>query len=336
MSPTSTDYSPPWYLGIDLGTGGLKVGAIAADGRMMASAFRSIDSVVTPDGGNEQDPQAWCVALVSASREVTEIMVPGHDGPQGTCRGVGITGQWGSTVPVDSEGRADVLHQMASIPGLRRGSYLIANNHETGGATLRWLRDGVLRADDGLGQAPDDYDAITAAASRSMPGAGGVIYTPWLKGERSPVENPHLRASFLNMSIDTTRADLIRSVLEGVAYNARWLLEATESFAGRSLDGLRLFGGGAKSDLWAQIHADVIGRPIVRLDDSLDVNVRGAAWFAALSLGHLTEEPLARTPPPSTVFSPNPSAGLAYRPLYAEFTRLARAQRSMFKRLNRS
>ena len=167
-----------------------------------------------------------------------------------------------------------------------------------------------------------------------MPGAGGVIFTPWLKGERSPVENPHLRASFLNMSIDTTRADLIRSVLEGVAYNARWLLEATESFAGRSLDGLRLFGGGAKSDLWAQIHADVIGRPILRIDDSLDVNVRGAAWFAALALGHLTEAALAQTPPPATIFSPNPSASTSYGPLYAEFTRLAKTQRSMFKRLN--
>ena len=539
MSPPSTEHSPPWYLGIDLGTGGLKVGAITADGRLVASAFRSIDTVTTPDGGNEQHPEDWCSALVSASREVTEIMRSAPLGPQGICRGIGITGQWGSTVPVDSEGGAvgpcilwsdhrgalwskkltggavdvagfgpkkivtwirlaggapskegadptghvqflrharpeidaktayhlepvdfigawltgrvaatpasmvlswltdnrpnatctyhpelvrlarrvfsqlpplrptgsvlgpvlhqravelgldagrgeadddaaievvcglpdlhtaalgtggiadfaghiaistsawvsapvpfkktDAFHQMASIPGLRRGSYLIANNHETGGATLRWLRDSVLRANDGLGQAPDDYDALTSAASRSMPGAGGVIFTPWLKGERSPVENPHLRASFLNMSIDTTRADLIRSVLEGVAYNARWLLEATESFAGRSLDGLRLFGGGATSDLWAQIHADVIGRPILRIDDSLDVNVRGAAWFAALALGHLTEAALAQTPPPATIFSPNPSASASYRPLYAEFTRLAKAQRSMFKRLN--
>ena len=74
------------------------------------------------------------------------------------------------------------------------------------------------------------------------------------------MEDPNLRASFVNVSISTTRSDLIRVVLEGVAYNARWLLEATESFAGQSLTGLRLFGGAATSDLWSQIYADVIGR----------------------------------------------------------------------------
>src|SRR5665647_3551052 len=176
--------------------------------------------------------------------------------------------------------KADVIHQMASIPGLREGSYVIANNLETGGSALRWLRDAVL-TDGG-------YDTLTAEAATAAPGSGGVIFCPWLNGERSPVSDENLRASFLNVSVATTRADLIRAVLEGVAYNARWLLEATEKFAGRPLDGLRLLGGGATSDLWCQIHADVIGRPIHQVADPVNVNLRGAAWFAALHLGHLT------------------------------------------------
>src|SRR5262249_53062673 len=155
--------------------------------------------------------------------------------------------------------KTDVLHQMASVPGLRAGSYLIANNHETGGAALRWLRDSVIEG--------RDYDALTAEAAGTAAGSGGVIFAPWLSGERSPVSDEHLRASFLNISLATTRADLIRSVLEGVAYNSKWLLEATEKFAGQPLDGLRLLGGGAVSDLWCQIHADVIGRPIHQVAD---------------------------------------------------------------------
>jgi xylulokinase len=232
--------------------------------------------------------------------------------------------------------KTDVIHQMTSIPGLKSGSYLIANNHETGGATLRWLRDSILTGDDGLGNPDLSYDAITSAAAGSAPGSGGVIFAPWLKGERSPVEDRNLRASFLNLGLSSTRADLVRAVLEGVAYNTLWLLEATEKFAGRELDGLRILGGGAQSDLWCQIHADVIGRPILQVADPLNVNVRGAAWFAAIALGHLRAEELGAIAPKATTFTPSPEATNAYKPLYAEFVRLAKSQKSMYKRLNGS
>ena len=230
--------------------------------------------------------------------------------------------------------KTDVMHQMTSIPGIRSGSYLIANNHETGGATLRWLREAVLTGDDGLGNPDLSYEAITVAASQSRAGSGGVIFAPWLKGERSPVEDRNLRASFLNIGLSTTRADLVRSVLEGVAYNARWLLEATEKFAGRELDGLRILGGGAQSDLWCQIHADVTGRPIHQVSDPLNVNVRGAAWFAAISLGHLRAEELSVIAPTARILHPDPAANATYAPLYAEFVRLAKSQKAMYKRLN--
>ncbi|MCU1396562.1 MAG: glpK 1 [Ilumatobacteraceae bacterium] len=227
--------------------------------------------------------------------------------------------------------KTDITHQMASVPGLRSGSYLIANNHETGGAALRWLRDSVLTVGDGF---QGGYDALTAEAAGAPAGSGGVVFCPWLSGERSPVSDANLRASFLNVSMGTTRAHLVRAVLEGVAYNARWLLEATEKFAGRPLDGLRLLGGGATSDLWCQIHADVIGRPILQVADPVNVNVRGAAWFAALHLGHLTLDEITAASPASTVFTPIRANTDAHAPLYAEFVQLAKAQRAMYRRLN--
>ena len=233
--------------------------------------------------------------------------------------------------------KADVFRMTASVPGLRAGSYLIANNHDTGGAALRWLRDEVLTGPSPAGSrnhSGPDYDAITSEAATSPSGSGGVIFCPWLNGERSPVSDDNLRAGFLNVAMSTNRADLIRSVLEGVAYNARWLLEATEHFAGRPLDQLRLLGGGAVSDLWCQIHADVIGRPIHQVADPLNVNVRGAAWFAAMHLGHLSLDEIGRRSPTARVFLPSASAGRAHAPLYAEFVRLAKSQRSMYRRLN--
>ena len=230
--------------------------------------------------------------------------------------------------------KADVFRMTASVPGLRSGSYLIANNHETGGAALRWLRDEVLSGIGGVADTAPDYDAITAEAATAPTGSGGVIFCPWLNGERSPVSDDNLRASFLNVSISTGRADLIRSVLEGVAYNARWLLEATEHFAGRPLESLRLLGGGAVSDLWCQIHADVIGRAIHQVADPLNVNVRGAAWFAAMHLGHLSLDEISNRAPTARVFEPSSAAGRIYAPLYAEFVRLAKSQRSMYRRLN--
>ena len=229
--------------------------------------------------------------------------------------------------------KTDVLRQMASIPGIRPGSYLIANNHETGGATLRWFREAMYGADDGPGS-PPSYDEITEAAAAVPPGAGGVMFTPWLKGERSPVDDRTLRGSFLNLSLSTDRAALSRAVLEGVAFNAAWLLEATEKFAGRPLDGLRILGGGAQSDLWCQIHADVVGRPIGRTADPMHVNVRGAAWFAALALGHLTMDDVARRAPAVSTFSPDPSAARVYAPMYQEFRRVYRQQKAMYRRLN--
>ena len=230
--------------------------------------------------------------------------------------------------------RTDALRSIASIPSIAPGSYLIANNHDTGGACLRWFREQIL----GNGQpsaATPSYDDITTMASGVPSGSGGVIFAPWLKGERSPVDDRNLRASFLNVSLQTTQSAMARSVLEGVAYNARWLLEATEKFAKRPLSVLRILGGGAQSDMWCQIHADVIGRPVERVESPLHTNVRGAALFAAVSLGHCSLSDAGSRSRVDRTFVPHPPSTVAHDPLYREFVRLAKSQKQMYARLNR-
>lgn len=244
------------------------------------------------------------------------------------------TSSWlGCVVPFK---KTDIFHQIATVPGLTPDRYLVANNHETGGACLQWLRDQIIAPDDGLtGSGPrPSFAGLTAVAEGVAPGAGGIIFTPWLSGERSPVDDRNARGGFHNLSLGTTRADLVRAVLEGVAYNSRWLHEAVEKFAKQRLDHVRLIGGGAQSDLWCQIHADVLDRTIERVADPVDANLRGAALYAGLALGAVRPDEVRGLVAVDAVFRPDPARRAAYARLYAEFPKLYKAQKGMFRRLN--
>ena len=107
-------------------------------------------------------------------------------------------------------------------------------------------------------------------------GAGGVLFTPWLNGERTPVDDHLVRGGWLNIGLDTTRAQLARATLEGVALNVRWMQGPVERFARRRLDPMAFVGGGARSELWCQIMADVLDREVRQIADPIDANVRGA------------------------------------------------------------
>jgi xylulokinase len=243
--------------------------------------------------------------------------------------------------------KTDALRQIASVPGLTGDRYLVVDNHETAGLCLQWFRDNVAAADVPFGAPKSDvptsgaptsgaptFDALTSLASSAPAGSNGVLFTPWLAGERSPVDDRRARGGFHNLSLSTTRADLVRAVLEGVAYNSRWLHDAVERFVKRRLDPIRILGGGAISDLWCQIHADVMGRTIERVADPLRANLRGAAMFAGLALGAVELEEIASLVPVDARFVPDARRVDAYERLYAEFPRLYRAQRAMFHRLD--
>jgi xylulokinase len=262
------------------------------------------------------------------------------------------------SLPVDRK-RTDVRHGMATIPGLE-GGYLLANNHDTSGLCLQWLRDNIVAADDGLfgpapgagsdgavgpdgdpGEGPEpgppacSFDDLTALAATSPPGARRVIFTPWLEGERTPVSDSHLRGGFHNVSLATTRADLVRAVMEGVAYNDHWLHGYVERFAGRRLDPVRIVGGGAQSDLWCQIHADVMDRTIERVADPMHAQLRGAAMLAGMSLGHVDRSEVRDLVEVDATFTPDAANRAVYDRLSAELPNLYASQRKMFRRLNR-
>jgi len=228
--------------------------------------------------------------------------------------------------------RTDPVRQIATVPGILPGMRLVANNQESGGRALEWLRDCLD------GDAPGDptpFDELTALAATADPGSGRVLFTPWLAGERSPVDDRSARGGFHNLSLRTTRADLVRSVLEGVAFNSRWLARAVERFVGQPLGTVRAVGGGARSDLWCAIYADVLDRPVEQVADPVLANLRGAALIAAMTLGAVQPVELRGLVPVAATHRPDPDAVAVYDQLAAEWPALYSAQKRTFARLAR-
>jgi xylulokinase len=233
--------------------------------------------------------------------------------------------------------KTDLFHGVASLPSPLPGKYYVADEQEVAGATLNWLRDNVLFPGDALraAPAPDDfYPLLDDVAGTAPTGSNGVIFTPWLNGERTPVDDHRLRGGWHNLSLQTNRADLVRAVLEGVAYNSRWLLEVVEKFTGKPFPSLTFIGGGAQSRLWCRVMADVLDRPIRQVEHPIRANARGAAALAALALDRATLDDIARSVRTVETFSPDPGARPAYDELYREFRAIHKQTKGIYARLH--
>jgi xylulokinase len=212
----------------------------------------------------------------------------------------------------------------------------------TAGANLTWLRDKVVEYDDplvGAGHVSRDEGSIFKAFDTIIPtvppGANGVLYTPWLYGERAPVDNPDLRAGFLNISLDTNRSDLLRAVFEGVALNTRWLAEAVDRFLGRRVTSMVITGGGARSESWCQIFADVLGIEIRRDAEPVAVNARGAGWIGAVGAGMISFPEISDLRRDDRVFSPSASNHATYERLFGVYQNLHKHLAPVYRQLNR-
>jgi xylulokinase len=222
--------------------------------------------------------------------------------------------------------RTDLMHNQAALPSAIPGRYFLANEHEVGGGALLWLRDQA--------QMVRDLDEANELAASSPTGSNGVIFTPWLNGERTPVDDHTIRGGWTNLSLGTNRADLVRSVFEGVAFNSKWLLDCVESFIKQPLDGFNFIGGGARSDLWCQMHADVCDRAVRRVAEPQHANARGAAFVAWLALGRRNLDDLNRAVHIEAEFQPDPDARSIYAPMFKEFLKLYKAHKPIHARLN--
>ena len=229
------------------------------------------------------------------------------------------------------------LTGLASIPCAVPGRYLLTALQATAGGNLTFLRDNILYHKDELMQeqtVPDIFKVLDHIAARSPAGSNGVLYTPWIWGERAPVNDVHLRAGLYNLSLHNTRADVLRAFLEGVAYNTRWLLKPVEKFLGRPVETLHLVGGGATSDLWCQILADVLNVSVKQVQDPVQANVRGAAWIAAVGLGEISFDDIPSLVKFRHSYRPNPDHRAIYDENFEVFLQIYRKMKPVYRRMN--
>ena len=233
--------------------------------------------------------------------------------------------------------KTDVTSSLASVPCAIPGKYLMIVMQTTAGGNLTFLRDKILYHKDELlreEHVPDVYKVMDRIAAKVPAGSNGVIYTPWLFGERSPIEDGNVRASIFNLSLENNREDIIRAFLEGVALNTRWMLNPAEKFLGRKIDSLNFVGGGAKSTIWCQIFSDILNVPIRRVKDPIEVNAKGAAFIAAEALGMLKFEELKEHVEIEKEFTPNADNRAIYDRIFTEFVTYYNQTKGIYKRLN--
>jgi xylulokinase len=228
--------------------------------------------------------------------------------------------------------KTDVLHSIASLPSSVPGRYQSVNEQDVAGGCLSYFADRFFER----GAGPEVYREMDAMAARARLGAGGLIFAPWLNGERTPVDDERLGGCLLNLTMKTSRDDMVRAVFEGVALNTRWSLGYVERFCGKRLDPITIVGGGAKSDIWCRIFADVLGRTIRKAKDPMAANARGAAFIAAVGLGLLRFDEIPELVNIEREFEPDRSLSGLYDDHFREFVRIHRANKPIFRALNRS
>jgi xylulokinase len=254
------------------------------------------------------------------------------------------TSGWVSTVA--TKRIIDTTTMMATVPGAVPGRYAYFGEQETSGKCLEWVRDHLALDEIGvyLGarereSGPDQkyrslVDYLTSTINEVPAGSGGVVFAPWLHGSRSPFEDPNVRGQFFNIGLGTGKRQLIRSVVEGLAYNKRMLLEAQERKVATS-EVLRFAGGGALSDAVGQILADVTGRMVEAVADPQNAGAAGAALVAAWGLGRFGSlDEAARTVSVRARFTPNGSHRAVHERNYGVFKDLYAATASLYHRLN--
>ena len=233
--------------------------------------------------------------------------------------------------------KTDLSSWMASVPCAIPGKYLMIVLQTTAGGNLNYLRDKILFHKDELlneTHTPDVFQIFDRIAAKVPPGSHGLMYMPWIYGERSPVDDRNARAALFNISLENTREDIIRAFLEGVALNTRWLISPAEKFLGRKLTQLNFVGGGAKSDVWSQILADVLDLDIRQVRDPVQANARGAAFIASVGLGYMAFEEIPQRVGFRATYSPNPENRALYDKLFAEFVQFYRHNKKGYKALN--
>lgn len=234
---------------------------------------------------------------------------------------IGTSMCWGTIRP-----QVNARHGLISMPHVFNGAQdlYVFGGAIAAGASVTWFRETFCQAEIAAAKAlgVDPHSLLEEDAAPLPPGSDGLLFLPYLMGERSPVWDAKASGAFVGLGLHHGRANLYRAVLEGVTYALRHNIEAGVQGVGTLDERLVVVGGAAHSDLWMQIIADVTGRPVYTLQEEVEASL-GAALLAAYGAGLITADAVRTgwvTPVLRTM--PAPQAQAAYHALFAQYVAL--------------
>lgn len=256
------------------------------------------------------------------------------------------SGTSGWVITVTENRKVDTDAMIAAITGACEGRFNYFAEMETAGKCLEWVKDHLALDEIGIycekkhvaeeyeSKYTSLYEYLTETVEKVPAGANGVIFTPWLHGNRCPFEAPDSAGMFFNVKLETGKTELIRAVLEGVCYHLRWMLECQDRKI-KTSDTIRFVGGGALSAVTCQMLADITGRTIETVESPQNVGSVGAAAVTAVGLGIIPEiDAVSDFIKVAATYKPNAVNKAAYDKNYKVFTKLYKSNAKLFKAMN--
>ena len=245
--------------------------------------------------------------------------------------GTGVVGEGGCNISLGTSGTVFISSKSF---GVDNNNALHAFAHADGGYHLmgcmlsaascnKWLLEDVF--------ATSDYTGEQAAIREESLGENHTYFLPYLMGERSPINDTNARGSFIGMTMDTTRADLVQAVLEGVAFAIRDSVEVARSL-GIVIDSSKICGGGAKSPLWKRIMANVLNARLECLESEQGPGM-GGAMLAMVACGEYAsvQEVCDKFVKVASIVEPEPELAAKYETRYQRFKAIYPATKTLFQ-----
>lgn len=300
-------------------------------------------------------PTYRCTDVIgSVTKEAAEVtgLIPGT--PVAACAGDVAVAQSGSGANADGDAHLcigtatwvglssnrfenDREKRFWALSHIDPAKWIIAGEMETGGGALMWFRDGFCQAESARAQRDgiSTYELISSMADQVAPGADGLIFAPWLSGERTLLDH-YARGAFIGLTLAHDKRHLARAVMEGVGYHIRWICDSLEGL-GRPIGTLKAIGGGSKSRLWTQVISDITGRELEVLAHPIEAGAVGAALTVAVAMGvYSSIEAVDDLIEIARKVKPREANRATYDFLYREFRALHRALDPTYRGLHQA
>ena len=259
----------------------------------------------------------------------------------------GTSGWVGTVVP---EQLVDAGAMMAAIVGANPETYNYFAELETSNKCVGWVKDHLALDEIGVflkkyGHKKDDleeesfnlYDYLEEVIERANPGSDGVVFTPWLHGNRCPFEDTNAAGMFFNIHLETGKTELIRAVVEGVCFHMRWMLERQEQKVAKykKSNAVRFCGGGALGAATCQILSDILQRDVEVVDSPQNIGAVGAAACIAVGTGMIPSmTDVKKLIPAKITYHPNKANKAVYDRNFEVFKNLYKCNKKNFEILN--